>query len=69
MGLWGWEQTTLELLAILGELLRTFKAADIKRFGSFYTKLMKSNLGPGLQYCKEGKMQYCWLQHVLTDRD
>lgn len=34
-------QTTLEQLAILGELLRAFKAADIKRFGSFYAKLMK----------------------------
>lgn len=34
-------QTTLEQLTILGELLRAFKAADIKRFGSFYAKLMK----------------------------
>lgn len=34
-------QTTLEQLAILGELLRTFKAADIKRFSSFYAKVMK----------------------------
>jgi len=34
-------QTTLEQLAILGELLRAFKAADIKRFGSFYARHMK----------------------------
>ncbi len=33
--------TTLEQLAALGESLRAFKAADIKRFGSFYAKLMK----------------------------
>jgi len=33
--------TTLEQLAALGESLRAFKAAEIKRFGSFYTKLMK----------------------------
>lgn len=34
-------QTTLEQLAILGESLRAFKAADIKRFGSLYARLMK----------------------------
>lgn len=34
-------QTTLEQLAILGELLRAFKAAEIKRFGLFYAKFMK----------------------------
>jgi hypothetical protein len=33
--------TTLEQLAVLGESLRAFKAADIKRFGSFYVKNMK----------------------------
>jgi hypothetical protein len=34
-------RTTLEQLAALGESLRAFKAAEIKRFGSFYAKLMK----------------------------
>jgi len=33
--------TTLEQLAVLGESLRAFKAAEIKRFGSFYAKNMK----------------------------
>jgi hypothetical protein len=33
--------TTLEQLAVLGESLRAFKAAEIKRFGSRYAKLMK----------------------------
>lgn len=33
--------TTLEQLAILGESLRAFKAAEIKRFGSLYANLMK----------------------------
>lgn len=33
--------TTLEQLAALGESLRAFKAAEIKRFGSLYASLMK----------------------------
>jgi hypothetical protein len=33
--------TTPEQLAVLGELLRTFKAADIKRFGSLYARNMR----------------------------
>ncbi len=33
--------TTLERLAALGESLRAFKPAEIKRFGSFYAKTMK----------------------------
>lgn len=33
--------TTLEQLAALGEALRAFKAAEIKRFSSLYAKLMK----------------------------
>ena len=34
-------ETTLEQLAVLGESLREFKAADIKRFASLYVKNMK----------------------------
>jgi hypothetical protein len=34
--------TTLEQLAILGERLRTFKAVDIKRFGSLYARNMRT---------------------------
>ncbi|HZI27387.1 MAG TPA: DUF4240 domain-containing protein, partial [Gemmatimonadaceae bacterium] len=33
--------TTPEQLAVLGELLRAFKAADIKRFGSLYARNMR----------------------------
>lgn len=33
--------STLEQQVALGELLRAFKAADIKRFGALYAKLMK----------------------------
>jgi hypothetical protein len=33
--------TTLEELDALGESLRAFRAAEIKRFGSYYAKLMK----------------------------
>jgi hypothetical protein len=33
--------TTLEQMAALGESLRAFKVVEIKRFGSFYVKLMK----------------------------
>jgi hypothetical protein len=34
-------ETTLEQLAVLGESLRTLKAAEIKRFASLYVKHMK----------------------------
>jgi hypothetical protein len=34
--------TTLEQLAVLGDSLRAFKAADIKRFGSFYARHMRN---------------------------
>jgi len=33
--------TTLEQLAVLGESLHAFKAADIKRFGALYARFMK----------------------------
>ncbi len=33
--------TTLEQLAALGESLRAFEAAEIKRFGSLYTRIMR----------------------------
>lgn len=34
-------ETSLEQIAVLGESLRAFKAAEIKRFGSHYAKWMK----------------------------
>lgn len=34
-------ETVDEQIAILGELLRTFRGADIKRFGTFYARHMK----------------------------